>query len=573
MIFPKSFEEKIGFDVIRSKISNYCITEGGKRLTENMMFDSDFVEVKRKLSETEEIRQAVLFHAPFPFNEFSECFDEIIRISTEGAIIEQHRIKDIKSTIDIYLNCSKYFNVHKEIFPLAYSRDLSDNSCIKDISKKINEILDINGEIKDTASKELKNIRSTIRSEQLNVNKLLGSILKTLKNDGIVKEDSNTVIRNGRCVIPVPAPNQKAVKGFIHDTSSSGQTVFIEPSEIFNINNKISSLYIQEKQEIFNILKDFTYLLQSEIPTLINMCNYLAYLDFIKSKANVAIEIEGTMPNINNKPIIIWYKAKHPLLFLSLKKQNKKIVPLNIQLNNKNRILVISGPNAGGKSIALKTVALIQYMIQTGNLVPLGATSESGIFEDIFIDIGDQQSIENDLSTYTSHLQNMKFFIEHANENSLILIDEIGSGTEPFLGSSIAVVCLEELAKSKAKGVITTHFSSIKKAANNTEGLLNGAMLFNTSEIEPEFILETGSPGSSYTFEIAKRVGFPENLLNKAKTKEVSSQIDYERLMSETLIERKKLEEQKEKLKLADNFLKELNLRKRRCYLICLNSI
>lgn len=558
MIFPKTFEEKIGFDTIRDKIYNYCVTEGGKRLTQNMMFDSDFVEVKRKLSETEEIRQAILFHAPFPFVEFSECFDEIIRISTEGTVIEQHRIKDLKSTIDVYLNCSRYFNENKDDFPLAYSRDLSDNSSIKTISKCIDKIIDINGDIKDTASDELKDIRSNIRLEQSNANKLIGGILKKLKNDSIIKDDANTVIRNGRSVIPVPASNQKAVKGFIHDTSSSGQTVFIEPSEIFNINSNISSLYIKEKQEIFNILKNFTTTIQEEIPTIINMCNYLAYLDFVKSKANLAIEIDGSKPNIINKPIIIWYKAKHPLLYLSLKKQDKKIVPLNIQLNKKDRIIVISGPNAGGKSIALKTVALIQYMIQTGNLVPLGATSESGIFEDIFIDIGDQQSIENDLSTYTSHLKNMKFFIEHANENSLILIDEIGSGTEPLLGSSIAEVCLEELAKSKAKGVVTTHFGTIKKAANDTNGLLNGAMLFDTKNIEPEFILETGFPGSSYTFEIAKRVGFPEKLLKKAKTKEVSDQIDYERLMSETLTERKKLEDKKEKLELADNFLKEV---------------
>lgn len=558
MVYPATFENKIGFDVIKQKLKSGCITSGGRMLVNNMFFTTDFDDVERMLSETEEIRQAIMFHSPFPFNEFSECIDEILRISTNGTVIDPERMPDLKSTMDVFAECLRFFTSQKDTFPLINDLWHYDFDG-KRLSRLIDSIVDAKGAIKDTASERLKGIRKNIIGEQNKVDRQIGLILKSMKSAGIVKDDCEITIRNGRSVIPMPAGEKRSVNGFIHDTSATGQTIYVEPNEIFDINNKVNELIAEEKQEIYKVLRAFTEDIRPDIPNIINMCNYLAYIDFLKSKAMYAISTDSVKPILTDIPQVGWKNAKHPILLASLKGTDRKIVPLNISLNEENRILVISGPNAGGKSIALKTVALLQYMLQCGLLVPASENSEAGIFSDIFIDIGDEQSIENDLSTYTSHLKNLKYFIDYSGDSSLILIDEFGSGTEPQLGSAIAEVTLLKFCELKAKGVITTHYGNIKKLAQETEGLQNGAMLFDTKNIKPLFELSVGNPGSSYTFEIARRVNFPEYILDAAATLHDSSkQIDYENQIQELILQTKTLEKERDELKTADNFLHEV---------------
>ena len=557
MIYPLSFENKIGFDIIKQKLSALCLSPQGSQLVDNIKFSSDFSEISHQLSITEEVRQAILFHSPFPLSEFLECRDEIIRLKTKGTVVDQERLLDILSTIAMYFECFKYFNGKKDEMPLLHE-SFADSFEAKNLLKLICKIVDEKGRIKDDASKELYEIRKKLQREEMRIDKELAVILKNMRSEGVVKEDCEATIRNGRLVIPVPAGNKKQLKGFIHDTSATGQTVYIEPSEVFNINNNIRELMIEEKQEIFRILRELSENIRSELGNIEDMCKILAYLDFLRSKAKFALEINAIKPILRSTAKIEWRNAIHPLLYLSLKSQKRKVVPLNISLDEENRIIVISGPNAGGKSIALKTVALLQYMQQCGLLIPLSENSETGIFDDIFIDIGDEQSIENDLSTYTSHLKNIKYFIENANEKSLILIDEFGTGTEPQLGSIIAEESLKEFCSLHAKGIITTHYANIKKLAQETSGLQNAAMLFDTENIKPLFELSIGNPGSSYTFEIARRVGFPESILDNATKKSPSSQIDFERQLQELIIEKKNLEKERDELKITDKMLSEI---------------
>lgn len=558
MIYPNSFEQKIGFDHIRQQITSLCITSGGRKIVNYMSFSDDCIDIERMLSETEEMRLLLLSRSEFHFNEFPECIHDIVRISEEGSIIEQHTLADLKMEMMVFQDCIKFFNANRTDFPLLYSlwsHDLDTHAIIQQIIR----IIDDAGEIRSNASDKLFEIRQQIVREQKRAEKQIAIIMKSAKASGIVKENSEISIRDGRAVIPIPAANKRMMRGFIHDSSSTGQTLYVEPDEIFEINNNIRELESEEKQEIVRILRDFTILLRPEIPSIINMDNYLSYIDFLRAKANYALSVSAFKPILSNIPCIHLIRAQHPILLQSLQRQNRQIVPLNIQLDEKNRILVISGPNAGGKSIALKTVALLQYMLQCGLLVPANENSEMGIFRNIFIDIGDEQSIENDLSTYTSHLNNMKFFIENADHSTLILIDEIGSGTEPQLGGAIAEATLEQLCELGAKGVVTTHYASIKQLASKKEGLFNGAMLFDKKEIKPLFQLAIGRPGSSYTFEIARRVGFPSELLDKAAAKsEASAQANYDQMLEELEIEKQQIEKEKEELRVADDFLKEI---------------
>lgn len=557
MIYPNFFENKIGFDIIRQTVAAECFTPGGRRLVEAINFSTDFDDISRMLSETESIRQAILFYSPFPLHEYNECIDEILRISTEGTVIEPETLPDFKSTLEAFHACISYFRDKKDVFPLIYDFWHYDFNEVK-LMNVINTIVDDKGVIKDNASAKLYEIRRKIISEQSRIDKQIAVILKSMKSSGLVKDDCEISVRNGRAVIPMPAANKRSVRGFIHDTSATGQTVYIEPDEVFDINNNVRDLYVEEKQEIFRILKTLTQQIRPDIPNLINMCNYLSYLDFLQAKANFAIKIAGVKPVLLDVPNINLVKAQHPLLYLSLKAQNRSVVPLNIKLDEVNRIVVVSGPNAGGKSIALKTVAVVQYMMQCGLLVPVSENSEIGVFSDIFIDIGDEQSIENDLSTYTSHLKNLKFFLENSGDSSLILIDEFGTGTEPLLGGAIAEATLEKLCELHVKGVITTHYGSIKKLAQELPGLQNAAMLFDTENIMPLFELRVGKPGSSYTFEIAKRAKFPEEILEKAASKSSFSQIQFERQLQEMEIEKIQIEKDKKELHIADGFLKEI---------------
>jgi DNA mismatch repair protein MutS2 len=411
------------------------------------------------------------------------------------------------------------------------------------------------GEIRDNASEKLAEIRQQIMSKQRQVLRATRKAFELAKKSGWAPENAEITIRNGRTVIPVKASDKKALHGFIHDESSTGQTVFIEPGESFEINNEIRELENDERREIIKILLKFTDFVRPYFEDLFRLYRFLGLVDFIRAKALFSIKTEAVKPVITSEKKLFLRKAVHPLLYLSHKAQNKSIVPLDIVLTEENRILVISGPNAGGKSVCLKTTGLLQYMLQCGLLIPAKEDSEVFLFNKMFIDIGDEQSLENDLSTYSSHLLNMKFFIRNADINTLFLIDEFGTGTEPQLGGAIAESVLEELNKNKAFGVVTTHYTNLKIAAERNYGMINGAMLFDSKEMQPLFKLQIGKPGSSFTFEIAKKIGFPRYILEKAKKKTGVKAVSFDRQLQQLELEKLKIEKrEKELIKMEKSF-------------------
>jgi DNA mismatch repair protein MutS2 len=392
---------------------------------------------------------------------------------------------------------------------------------------------------------------------QRNNDSIIKDNLKKAIQQGWTSPDTEPAIRNGRVVIPLAASHKRKIKGFVHGESSTGQTVFVEPTQLFEINNEVMELEAAEARAIIKILTHFADYIRPDIDQLIFIFNQLGLIDFIISKARLSIELEANKPDLAEDSFVDWKQARHPLLYLSHKAQRKKVVPLDIQLNQQQRILIISGPNAGGKSVSLKTVGLIQYMLQCGLLVPLKPTSIAGIFKRFFIDIGDEQSIENDLSTYSSHLLNMKYFLRYADHRTLFLIDEFGSGTEPNLGGAIAEAILEQLNQKKCFGVITTHFANLKLLPSPENGMANAAMLFNTKELEPLYQLKIGRPGSSFTVEIARKIGFPDTVLKKIESKADRKQLDFEEQLQQLDVEKKELEQQKKKIDLSDDLLTE----------------
>jgi DNA mismatch repair protein MutS2 len=388
--------------------------------------------------------------------------------------------------------------------------------------------------------------------------KMIGQLLHMARNSGWTSSDAEVTLSDGRLVIPLQATHKRKIKGIIHDESASGQTVYLEPEVCLEINNAIRELENAERREIIRILLQFSDYIRPETGTLLNAYDFLGEMDFIRAKARFAIDIEADEPVLMPLPILDWVNARHPLLYLSLKTKAKTLVPLNIKLDPEERVLIITGPNAGGKSVCLKTVGLIQYMLQTGLLVPMDPDAKTGIFDDIFIDIGDEQSLENDLSTYSSHLLNLAFFIGHCSDKSLFLIDELGTGTDPSLGGAIAEAALEKLSETKAFGVVTTHYSNLKLLEGRVPGILNGAMLFDTKKLQPLYILATGKPGSSFTFEIARRIGFPEEVIQAAIAKAGKTHLDFEQQLQEVETEKLRLEKQLKEFQVADGFLGEL---------------
>jgi len=404
------------------------------------------------------------------------------------------------------------------------------------IFERIDSIINKQGKIKDNASPELNQIRKSISEKESLVSRRLQAILKTAQKDGFIDQDVTLAIRDGRAVIPIDVTHKRKIKGLILDESATGKTAYIEPAEIVELNNDIKELGYQERREIIKILTLFASDIRPYIDDLLFAYDYLGTIDFLRAKAMLAIKINGVKPIFNNRPMVQWKDAVHPLLFLTFKSEGKKVVPLSIVLNTENqRILLISGPNAGGKSVCLQTVGLLQYMFQCGLLVPMGENSEIGLFENLFINIGDDQSIENDLSTYSSYLLNMKNFIRNANNKTLILIDEFGSGTEPMLGGAIAEAILDKLNQNNVLGVITTHYTSLKHFASSTFGIENGAMLFDTDKIQPLFRLSIGEPGSSFAFEIARKIGLPEEILQQATLKMGKDHIDFDKNLKDII--------------------------------------
>ena len=424
---------------------------------------------------------------------------------------------------------------------------------------KIDQILDGFGQIKDHASTRLSEIRRELTTTINGISRSLNSIMRKAQAEGFVDKDVTPSMRDGRLVIPVNPSHKRKIKGIVHDESASGKTVFIEPSEVVEANNRIRELESEERREIIKILTEFTNYLRPFLPELLESYEFLAKIDFIQAKASFSLYIGGIMPSIENSQKIDWVQAVHPLLDLALKKQNRKIVPLDITLENQNRILVISGPNAGGKSVCLKTVGMLQYMVQCGLLIPLKENSRVGVFEDIFIDIGDEQSIENDLSTYSSHLMNMKFFERRCNDKSLLLIDEFGSGTEPQIGAAIAEALLDRFNRKKSFGIITTHYQNLKHFANEHEGVVNGAMLYDRHEMKPLFRLTIGNPGSSFAVEIARNIGLPEDVIADASEIGGSEYINMDKYLQDISRDKRYWERKRDEIRRENKRLAELS--------------
>jgi len=558
MIYPKNFEQKIGFDTIRQMLKDNCLSSIGEKFVEKIYFSYNFELIKKLICQVEEFRQILMFEDGFPIQDYYDLIPELNRIKIKGTIIDLEKLFDLKSSLNTIFQCLIFFKkTESEKYP--YLKELSKDVIIeKQLLQHIDKIIDDKGKIKDNASQKLKDIRNELIRKQSFIDKKISQTLTASKKAGWTSGDVEATVRNGRLVIPVLVANKRKIKGFIHDESATGQTIFIEPADIFDINNEIRELENAEKREIIKILTEFTNYLYPQIEDLKNAFRYLGLLDFIRAKAKFAISIEAVKPVIINEPLIDWKRAMHPLLYLSHKNQNKIIEPLDINLDKKNRILIISGPNAGGKSVCLKTVGLIQYMLQSGLLVPLKEDSELGIFKNIFIDIGDEQSLEKDLSTYTSHLLNLKYFVLNADEGSLILIDEFGTGTEPQLGGAIAEAVLEKINEKKAFGVITTHYSNLKLFADKTGGIINGAMLFDSKNMQPLYELKIGKPGSSFAFEIARKIGFPKIILKNAENKTGKKQLDFDKQLQQLEVEKLEIDKKQTGLKVADEFLSEI---------------
>ncbi|MDL2311390.1 Smr/MutS family protein [Bacteroidales bacterium OttesenSCG-928-B11] len=539
MIYPHTFEDKTGFSQIRTLLKERCVSQMARERVDDLLYSSDFEEVKLYIEQTDEFRSVLLFEDPFPAQDFYDLRPVFARIHIDGTFIELEELSELRGFINAIVQIFVYFRIRndEEKFPRLWNL-CKDIQLEKTLLESINRVLDAKGNLRDNASDELRRIKREIIRVSGEADKKIRRLLQTAKQNGLVKEDAEMTIRNGRLCIPVPSVFKRRMQGFIHDESATGQTVFIEPTEVFDANNALKDLINAERREIIRILTELSNEIRPAIPNLLIGHDFIGEVDFIRAKAKLAIELNAIKPNLMNETMINWQDAIHPLLFVNFKGTGKKVVPLSLQLIKEERILIISGPNAGGKSVCLKTVGLLQYMLQCGLLVPMKETSEMGVFEDFFIDIGDEQSIDNDLSTYSSHLYNLKFMVEHLNEKSLFLIDEFGSGTEPALGGAMAEAILEKIYDLKPFGIITTHFGNLKVFPDTHKEAINGAMLFDTQALKPLFMLKVGKPGSSFTYEIARQIGLSQEIIDNAIAKSGTAQIDYERKLEEIELEK-----------------------------------
>ena len=558
MIYPTNFEQKIGFASIRQMLSEHCISQMGLERVEAMAFSSDKARILKSLEQTEEFIGLLQTGVPFPVRDFHDLREAFHRIQIDGTCLSVEDLFALKPSLNVIEAILRYG--HSESADATPRlKSLIENIFIeRSIFTEVNRLVDDKGEIPDNASTELLEIRQSIRRKQGGIEKRIRQIMGDAKTAGWVDQKAELTVRDGRLVIPVKAGDKRAIRGFIHDESATGQTVYIEPAEIFDTSNEIKELEYAERREIHRILMAFTRLLRPYLSELRKAWNLLGELDFIRAKALLTNEINGVNPEILDTPYFNWQQARHPLLEKKLKAQGKQIVPLDLTLDEQNRILVISGPNAGGKSVCLKTTGLLQYMLQCGLMPPMRVDSQCGLFENLFIDIGDEQSILDDLSTYSSHLINMKALLENADERTLFLIDEFGTGTEPQLGGAIAEAILLELNNKQAFGMVTTHYANLKLLADNHEGIVNGAMLFDTRFMQPMYIMMTGKPGSSFAFEIAKKIGFPKQILDDAANITGDQHLKFEKQLQQLEVDKKAIRKKEQDLRIADQLLTEV---------------
>ena len=566
MLYPSNLEQKVNFIKIKELIKAECTSSLGQGFVDQITFSKDFGLVQRLLDQTEEFRQLLIAGEPFPSSHFTNLNPYLEKAKLEGSFLEQDEFQEIKLALQTLQLCISFFQKFGESYPtlkallgLLLDLDLK-------LLREIDQVLDEKGKLRSNASKELQLIRTQLLYEESRLRKVMERVFKEARAKGLVPDDSAMTIRGGRMVIPIAAENKRKLRGFIHDESATGQTVFMEPEEALDINNEIRDLEYMEKREIIRILTKLTNQLRPNIPALRKATNFLGVFDFIRAKARFALKTNSVKPILTLERGLSWSDARHPILEISLKAQGKQVVPLHLNLDHQKRLLLISGPNAGGKSVALKTVALLQYMLQCGLLLPMHPDSKCSLFDHLFIDIGDEQSLENDLSTYSSHLMSMKHFSQFANKKTILFIDEFGTGTEPQFGGAIAESILLALAKLGAYGVITTHYGNLKQLAEKQQGLVNGAMRYDVEKLEPLYQLEIGKPGSSFALEIASKIGLSKEIVSYAKQQIGEERVRYDRLLSKLENEKNQyaqlLKEVKEKDSLLAAKLKEYGLLK-----------
>ena len=561
MIYPQNFEQKIGFDQIRQLLKDKCLSTLGEERVSEMNFSDQFETVEELLNQVTEFVRIIQEEDNFPDQFFFDVRPSLKRVRVEGMYMDEQELFDLRRSLETIRDIVRFLQRNEEEesdhpYP-SLKRLAGDIAVFPQLITKIDGILDKYGKIKDNASTELSRIRRELANTMGSISRSLNSILRNAQSDGYVDKDVTPTMRDGRLVIPVAPGLKRKIKGIVHDESASGKTVFIEPAEVVEANNRIRELEGDERREIIRILTTFSNTLRPSIPEILQSYEFLAEIDFIRAKSYFAIQTSSIKPSLENEQLLDWTMAVHPLLQLSLAKHGKKVVPLDIELSTKQRILIISGPNAGGKSVCLKTVGLLQYMLQCGMLVPMHERSHAGLFGSIFIDIGDEQSIEDDLSTYSSHLTNMKIMMKSCNERSLILIDEFGGGTEPQIGGAIAEAVLKRFNIKHTFGVITTHYQNLKHFAEDHEGVVNGAMLYDRHLMQALFQLQIGNPGSSFAVEIARKIGLPEDVIADASAIVGSEYINADKYLQDIVRDKRYWEGKRQTIRQREKQMEE----------------
>ncbi len=562
MTYPQNIEQKIDFQVIRDCLKHFCTSSLGKEKVDEMHWHERYANVTVLLSHLREM-MAVLTDPTlsFPQGDIYDLREALSRIRIEGLFMDESELFALRKMLDYTVQLERFFaTLDSAKYPcLTDTNHLVGIDRLTDIhhlTDAIDRILDRYGKMKDSASAELARIRKEISQSQGSVSRVLNTILRQAQAEGLLDKDAAPTMREGRLVLPVPPAYKRKIGGIVHDESATGKTVFIEPQQVVEANNRIRELEGEERRERMRILLEMTEKIRPQIPQILNSEHFLAEVDFLRAKALFAADIHAIVPHVHKKPMISWSEARHPILLMNFRKQGREVIPLSLRLVD-NRILVISGPNAGGKSVCLKTVALLQYMMQCGLAVPMHEASEMGFFQNLLLDIGDEQSIEDDLSTYSSHLRNMKNFVRYANERTLLLIDEFGTGTEPLIGGAIAEAVLVQLNEQKAYGVITTHYGNLKHLAERTPGLINGAMLYDRGQLKPLFQLSIGQAGSSFAVEIARQIGLPETIIQRATDIVGEEHIDYDKQLQDIARDKRYWENKRQNIRQKEKHLEE----------------
>ncbi len=556
MLYPQNIEQKIDFQVIRDNLNGCCTSSLGRERVEQMKWLTNYSDIQSLLRQLQEM-MAILTDPTitFPQGDIYDLREALSRIRIEGLFMDEAELFSLSKLLSYAAQIERFFaTLDKTKYPILSSSLITSSP--SNLVTLIDRVLDRYGKMRDNASPELARIRKEISASQGSVSRALNAILRQAQAEGILDKDAAPTLREGRLVLPVPPAYKRKIGGIVHDESATGKTVFIEPQQVVEANNRIRELEGEERRERVRILISITAEIRPQIPDILATENYLADVDFLRAKALFALDINAIVPEITKQPLLDWCEAYHPVLLLNFRRQGKTVVPLTIRLTD-NRILVISGPNAGGKSVCLKTVALLQYMMQCGLAVPMNEASKMGIYKQLLIDIGDEQSIEDDLSTYSSHLRNMKHFVRFANHDTLLLIDEFGTGTEPMIGGAIAEAVLTQLNEQGAFGVITTHYGNLKHYAEQTEGVINGAMLYDRGKLKPLFQLSINQTGSSFAVEIARQIGLPETIIQRATDIVGEEHIDYDKHLQDIARDKRYWENKRQNIRQKEKHLEE----------------